>query len=185
MHNTHMLSHSVELRMLRKQKGLTQAELASIAGVSQSLVARIEKGSVDPRVSTLNSLFSALGRVAHSLSSIMSSPVIYATPDEHVLSVINKMEKFNISQLPVIGSAKQVGAVLDSLLVKKMTSMPPGKIASLTAAQVMRKPLPEIELGADIGVVTRLLSKEPAVIVKSEGILVGIVTRADLLRMIK
>lgn len=42
-----------ELREKRLQMGLKQADVARMAGISQSMVARIEAGSVDPRVSTL------------------------------------------------------------------------------------------------------------------------------------
>ena len=42
-----------ELRTRREALGLKQTELAKRAGISQSMVARIEAGNVDPRVSTL------------------------------------------------------------------------------------------------------------------------------------
>ena len=40
-----------DIRRMRIRAGLTQKELAERAGVSQSLIARIERGSVDPRLS--------------------------------------------------------------------------------------------------------------------------------------
>ena len=46
-----------DLKKLRLDFNLTQAELASRAGVSQPLIARIESGDVDPRLSTLNKIF--------------------------------------------------------------------------------------------------------------------------------
>ncbi|MFZ8855537.1 MAG: helix-turn-helix domain-containing protein, partial [Thermofilaceae archaeon] len=49
-----------ELRMLRLKAGLTQAEVARRAGVSQSLIARIESGNVNPRVSTLMRIYQAI-----------------------------------------------------------------------------------------------------------------------------
>lgn len=39
-----------ELREKRIRMGLKQADVARMAGISQSMVARIEAGSVDPRV---------------------------------------------------------------------------------------------------------------------------------------
>ena len=42
-----------ELRARREALGMKQTELAKRAGISQSMVARIEAGNVDPRVSTL------------------------------------------------------------------------------------------------------------------------------------
>ena len=44
----------------RKQTGYTQGELADAAGVSQPLISRIERQDVNPRSSTLRSLFDQL-----------------------------------------------------------------------------------------------------------------------------
>ena len=44
----------------RKQTGYTQGELADAAGVSQPLISRIERQDVNPRSSTLRSLFAQL-----------------------------------------------------------------------------------------------------------------------------
>ena len=42
-----------ELKARRETLGIRQTQLALRAGISQSMVARIEAGSVDPRTSTL------------------------------------------------------------------------------------------------------------------------------------
>ena len=44
----------------RKQTGYTQGELADAAGVSQPLISRIERQDINPRSSTLRSLFDQL-----------------------------------------------------------------------------------------------------------------------------
>lgn len=49
-----------DIRAARKDNGLTQAELAERAGVSQPLIARIESNDVDPTIDTLYSVVSAL-----------------------------------------------------------------------------------------------------------------------------
>lgn len=50
------------LRQARRRAGLTQRELASRAGVTQSVVGRIESGAVIPRVDTLDRLLAAAGQ---------------------------------------------------------------------------------------------------------------------------
>ncbi|MDG6910121.1 MAG: helix-turn-helix domain-containing protein, partial [Nitrososphaerota archaeon] len=42
-----------QLKKIRTELGFTQGRLAKEAGVSQSIVAKIEAGSVDPTYSTL------------------------------------------------------------------------------------------------------------------------------------
>ena len=49
------------VRQARRRRGLTQRELAQEAAVSQSTVARIESGTMDPRASTLQKLLRACG----------------------------------------------------------------------------------------------------------------------------
>lgn len=48
---------------LRTQQGITQVELARRAGVSQPMIARLEKGDQDrvPTLSTIHKIFGALG----------------------------------------------------------------------------------------------------------------------------
>jgi transcriptional regulator with XRE-family HTH domain len=49
------------LAAVRKQKGVTQTELAERASISQVQVARIEKGKLNTTISTVYSIASALG----------------------------------------------------------------------------------------------------------------------------
>jgi DNA-binding XRE family transcriptional regulator len=49
------------VRMLRKERGLKQAELAKMAGLTQAAISRIEAGGVDPELDTLERLSEALG----------------------------------------------------------------------------------------------------------------------------
>jgi transcriptional regulator with XRE-family HTH domain len=49
------------LRRLREDRLLTQAELGEAAGVTRDQVSRIERDEVDPRFSTIRKLAQALG----------------------------------------------------------------------------------------------------------------------------
>jgi transcriptional regulator with XRE-family HTH domain len=51
-----------ELVTTRKERGLSQTEIAAQMGTSQSAVARLERGDVDARLSTLERYAAALGR---------------------------------------------------------------------------------------------------------------------------
>ena len=52
---------SKNLAMLRKEKGLTQAELAERIGAEKGYISRIERGLIVPSVSTLYRIASAMG----------------------------------------------------------------------------------------------------------------------------
>ena len=59
-----------ELQELRKKVGLTQAELANSVGISQSLVARIEKGQVNPSINTLKRILEVIEKQQQVHSSV-------------------------------------------------------------------------------------------------------------------
>jgi predicted transcriptional regulator len=58
-----ILKHE-EIRAMRMKLGLTQTQLAQLAGVTQAYIAKIEAGKADPRVSTLEKILAALERAA-------------------------------------------------------------------------------------------------------------------------
>jgi transcriptional regulator with XRE-family HTH domain len=55
------------LRGARRRAGLSQRDLARLAGVPQSHIAKIESGAVIPRVDTLDALLAACG---HALEGV-------------------------------------------------------------------------------------------------------------------
>ena len=63
------LSHGLLARLAhaRKAANLTQAELAERAGLSRMTVQRLESGSLDPRLSTLQELARALNMELHAV----------------------------------------------------------------------------------------------------------------------
>ena len=67
-----------ELKARRENLGIRQTELALRAGISQSMVARIEAGSVDPRTSTLRKIVHVLNTAEKSrmtAAHVMHTPV--------------------------------------------------------------------------------------------------------------
>ncbi len=52
-----------DLRDLRIARNLSQEDLAKLAGVSQSQVARMETGTVNPTLRTVNKVLQALNKV--------------------------------------------------------------------------------------------------------------------------
>jgi DNA-binding XRE family transcriptional regulator len=50
-----------ELRELRKERHLTQKQLAAASGINQAEISRIERGQTNPTASTLAALLAPLG----------------------------------------------------------------------------------------------------------------------------
>jgi transcriptional regulator with XRE-family HTH domain len=55
------LAVKLELRWMREDLGLTQAELAKLAGVSQRAIAQLESPDSNPTIDTLNRVARAMG----------------------------------------------------------------------------------------------------------------------------
>ena len=178
-----------DIKRLRKKVGLTQTELAKLAGVSQSLIARIEKGTVDPRLSTLRRILEAIKLVemrakkSKSARDVMYSPVITIKSKEKVKKAIELMEKYAISQLPVVNdNGVPVGSITESTVLKKLLSGDPEKIFQLKVEEIMEESFPTITPSTNIKDIQQLiLKKYPAVLVMEKGKIVGIITKIDLI----
>jgi predicted transcriptional regulator len=172
-----------ELRRMRELAGLTQSELAKRLGVSQSLIAKIEKGRIDPKLSLVRRIMEELTpliETSETASTIMHSPVIVAYPDERIQEVVERMEKFNISQLPIVNShGKLVGMIYDYVLMKRLASIiqRPSKAIEVVA------PLPPlVSPNTPVNQVMKLLTKNSVTLVVEEGLFpLGIITRSDLI----
>ncbi len=63
------------LRQLRRDRNLSQEEVATRAGLHPNHIGRVERGTKDPRVTTLLRLLDALGVPPAELAQIGSQPV--------------------------------------------------------------------------------------------------------------
>jgi transcriptional regulator with XRE-family HTH domain len=64
----------VSLREFRQQRGLSQAAIAVLGGVSQREVSLVERGEVRPRPETIVKLAKAFGVGAERMAAILATP---------------------------------------------------------------------------------------------------------------
>lgn len=170
-----------DLRRLRDDVGLTQQELAEEAEVSQPLIARIENGDVDPRLSTVSRIVDALTTADQDevrAGDLMSEDPVSAAPDEPVKRAVERMRDTQFSQLPVIEDGVAVGSTSDALIARAR-----GNVEDLPEApvrDVMAESFPTVSPDTDIDTVSRLLDNADGVLVTEEGTVAGIITDADL-----
>lgn len=177
-----------EVRSMRKRLGLTQAEVAKSAGVSQPLIARIESGSVDPRLSTFTAVLDALNRAERKgvfLSEVMTTPVASVRATDTVSAAIRVMREKNISQLPVLAKGIPVGSLSDRQVVHALSEAADAeKLAKRSVGDIMGPPFPIARPDMSVDQAARLLEDQPAILVMEKGKLVGIVAKADLLSLV-
>ena len=150
-----------DLKRLRQAAGLTQKQLAEEAGVSQSLIARIERGTVDPRFSTVRRIVAVLVPVKgpRTARDIMSSPVEGINSQDSVRTAVDKMKRTGFSQLPVMMDGRIVGKVHESTILERIArSSNPERVLSSVVYNIMEKPFPTIGQDESIEKIVDLLS---------------------------
>lgn len=169
-----------EVKKIRKKLGMTQTELANRAGVSQSLIAKIESGRIDPTYTKTKKIFAALSELEKKeeikAEQIMAGRIISIDPNEYIKEAISKMKKFQISQLPVMEGSKLVGLVSESTILDALLNSKGTKVRD-----IMQESPPIVSKTTPIQVVSNLLKHYPMVLVSEEGKLIGLITKSDLL----
>jgi predicted transcriptional regulator len=171
----------------RKKLSITQQQLAKMAGVSQSLVAKIESGRIDPAYSKVQSIMDALQRQQFSsekaAKDIMHPGIQTVSASDKLHSAALLMRRLSVSQLPVLEGKRVVGSVTEQTILARFSS-DPKKMAFLRVAEVMDEAFPTALLSTPISAVAALLRHYPAVLVMEKGSIAGIITKADLLKTI-
>jgi len=179
-----------QVKRIRVQLGITQSALAKAAGISQSLVAKIEAGQVDPSFSTIKSIGDAL-RVqiksgAKKASDIMSKPVVSVQAAASLSDCIELMRKRGISQLPVFSGAQVVGSISEGHIVSLLsTGADPRTSMSRPVSRFLEPGYPTVDAGTPIDALYSLFNFVPAVLVTSGERVAGIVTKIDMISEVK
>ena len=176
-----------ELRSRRETLGLRQTEIARRAGISQSMVARIEAGSVDPRVSTLNKIITVLNNAEPkkiTAGQIMHMPVLSVPPQASISQAVEIFEKNNISQLPVIERGVPVGCISESVIVKAIEQQRLHHTQQFMVKDFMEPGFPTVPPDMDVETVINILQQNHAVLVTEGRIVRGVITKHDLITLI-
>ncbi len=176
-----------ELREKRTHLGLKQADVARMAGISQSMVARIEAGSVDPRASTLTKIVNVLKAAENSAitaADLMHTPVHSVSPSEPISRAVEIMGKNGISQLPVIEDGVPVGCISESAIINAMEEGGLQKTQIHSVRDFMEPGFPTVPPSMPIETVVHILQQNHAVIVADKGKVQGVITKHDLISLI-
>ncbi len=101
---------------------------------------------------------------------------------EPLRAALALIEQHDVSQLPVMRGDDVVGTLEESEALKAALSDP--RAVEVPVDRWMGKPLPVVEADEAAEHVTRLLARDPAVLVRRDGKVVGILTRFDMLQFI-
>lgn len=177
------------IRQKRNELGLTQSELANKASVSQPLIARIESGDVDPRLSTIRRIYEAFDKIEKSTlitaRDLMHKNVILIGCDQPVDNAVKIMEEHNISQIPVAQNGVPIGSISEETIVKCMTNKKASEISKMKIRDLMGDTFPVVSPSTNIKLVSYLLETTHAVIVLENGKIAGVVTKHDIMKLFR
>lgn len=178
-----MIEELDEVKNFRNRLGMTQSQLAVKAGVSQSLIAKIESGMTVPSYENGKKIMEALEKALEEQSEnktaeeVHSNELYFLDPDNTVGEALSLMKQNAISQLPVVSNGVSVGSVTEKGLIKNFEKLDRDK----NIHTVMDESFPLIDEGGDLRVVKELLRYYPSVLTLRKGKIIGIITKSDLL----
>lgn len=180
-----MVFDITQLRKIRKQLDMTQHKMAGELGISQSMVAKIESGRLDPTYSYVKKIEDKIMHLTKpgekEAKDLMHYGVIHVGKDSPGKEVISLMTKHNISQVPVVDRGNVLGLITEStLLVEDIKSMEKKR-----AFEIMGESPPIIDKHAKLETIVQILKFYPILLVKETGKLIGVITKADLIKSLK
>jgi predicted transcriptional regulator len=180
-----------EIRKMRKTLDITQSRLSAESGVSQSTIAKIEKGSISASYATVVKLFETLDKIGNDdkrgllAKDVSSKDVITIQSNTTVHDASELMKSTGYSQLPVLKGDTPVGSISErmiSKLILKGTTM--NELANMPVCRIMSDSYPVVPENIPMTTVTKIMTDCDAVLVHKNGKIVGMITNADLLKLI-
>jgi len=185
-----MLPGLEEIGRRRRLLSMSQKQLANLAGVSQSMIAKIENKNISPSYSKTKSIFDTLEMLERrnevKSKDICHGKVVSVQAHEPISKAVHLMRQTGFSQLPVFSEERVVGSVTEKTILQKLVTSPkPDYVSKREIETIMDDAFPTVNEFTPVSMVSTLLQYEPAVLVLRRGHVLGIITKADLLKVIK
>ncbi len=165
------------IKQKRRALNLPQKALAKRAGISQSMLAKIETGEAVPSYKIAGNIFESLEMLENSNSKkakdVMNSNVISLGKEDSIGKAISLAKKHSVSQFPIVQDGFLVGSISTREL---MGVRKDAKIGAITGVS-----LPTVNENTPAETVRMLLKSSQAVWVVVNGKPVGVITAEDLL----
>lgn len=184
-----MLPELDEVVRRRKTIGLTQTRLAKLAGVSRSLIAKLETRRLTPSYRVGKAIFDVLEEAerrdsdalrAVAVGQIHAAPVEFVEISEKVQDVWVRMLETAYSQLPIKDGDKIIGAVTEKGINHALMERDPNEVRDAPVEEVMQPPFPTVNLDTPVAAVIPLLQHAQAVLTVNGSNVIGIVSNSDV-----
>lgn len=107
--------------------------------------------------------------------------LVSAEPTTVVRDALATLQRFEISQMPILAGRENVGSVQEEDLLR--ATLEDQSVLDRTVGGIVGRPFPELSKEAPIGDVLRVLKTERALLVRdpADGAILGVLTRHDIL----
>jgi predicted transcriptional regulator len=182
---------ATDIRKMRKSLDITQSELSARSGISQSTITKIERGRISASYETVVKLFETLeemrikGCADLTAADVSSKTVVTIQSDSKVHEASDLMRRTGYSQLPVLMGNAPVGSISERSIFRLLgrgTTME--ELSNMNVAEVMDESFPVVADTTSISSVTSLMADNNAILVSTKGQITGMITNADLLKLI-
>ena len=179
-----------EIRKRRLMLGITQSELAAASGVSQSTITKIETGRISAGYDTVVRLFETLEAMSErdrgiSIMEIATTDIISVQEDAPVHEVADLLKRTGVSQIPVLRGESPVGSISERTIFEHIRSgRTMDQIGRVRVSEIMDESFPTVSESASMGALSSMLATADAVLVTRKGKIVGLVTSADMLKLV-
>jgi len=131
-----------------------------------------EKRLLEPRRMTA-------GLISSTKSAGERPRLLSVAPQDTVAEALAQMDKYGVTQMPVMEDGKPVGSVRENRLMAKVLG--DRELLSTPVSNLMEASFPVIDVDASSSEVIKLLRRNPAVLVEEFGRITGVITRHDML----
>jgi predicted transcriptional regulator len=179
-----------ELKKRRIKLGLSQRKFASYLGVSQSTITKIENKKLSPSYDLVKKAYDILdsfGSPQIGLAGDIAIKKVVSVQDNDLISkAVQLLQQHGFKQLPVKDKENHwVGSLSERSISNRLLKVTnPKLLLSREVAEVMDEAFPTVAEDTPISIAIPLLQHFQAILTTKKGRVTGIVTNADLVRML-
>lgn len=185
-----MLPRIDSIKQIRQKIGITQKKLATMTGVSTSMINQIESGRSQPSYDTAKKIFDSLAKLegqssSHTAGDFCSRDIVKLKPTNTLHDAIKKMHQLSISQIPVFNNNDVVGVVSEDGIVKHLADLGEAELKKAKLADTMDPVPPIVDFDTPANVLVPLIRYSKCILVSKKSKIIGIITASDTLKMME
>jgi len=178
------------IKQIRQKIGVTQKKVATMTGVSTSMINQIESGRSQPSYETAKKIFESLAKLegesfSHTAGDFCSKDIVKLKPTNTLHDAIKKMHKLSISQIPVFSNSEIVGVISEDGIVKHLADIGEVELKKAKLADTMDPVPPIVDYDTPANVLVPLIRYSKCILVSKKSKIVGIITASDTLKMME